>query len=222
MPNLTIKPVGAAGNKLILQDQAGGAVLTTADSGATIANATLNSPTMVTPALGTPASGVLTNMTGAIGPTVTFPAGHVVQVVQGTLTSQASTSSTSLVDTGLTVNITSKFANSKFLVMVYAVFQAYRNDYHAGGYVQIMRGISGSFTNISKLENDAHYMGNTFSVGNRNISSISSIHVLDAPAQAASVVLTYKLQHTARSGSDSFRTGHNNSDSFIQVLEITV
>tara|TARA_B100001123_G_C14875285_1_gene853663 strand:- start:225 stop:758 length:534 start_codon:yes stop_codon:yes gene_type:complete len=177
---------------------------------------------MVTPALGTPASGVLTNMTGAIGPTVTFPAGHVVQVVQGTLTSQASTSSTSLVDTGLTVNITSKFANSKFLVMVYAVFQAYRNDYHAGGYVQIMRGISGSFTNISKLENDAHYMGNTFSVGNRNISSISSIHVLDAPAQAASVVLTYKLQHTARSGSDSFRTGHNNSDSFIQVLEITV
>ena len=34
MPDLTIKPVAAAGNKLILQDQAGGAVLTTADSGA--------------------------------------------------------------------------------------------------------------------------------------------------------------------------------------------
>ena len=36
MADLTIKPVAAAGNKLILQDQAGGAVLTTADSGATI------------------------------------------------------------------------------------------------------------------------------------------------------------------------------------------
>ena len=59
MPDLTIKPVGAAGNKLILQDQAGGAVLTTADSGATIANATLTTPTVA-------------NMSN-----FTFPAGHV-------------------------------------------------------------------------------------------------------------------------------------------------
>ncbi len=71
MPDLIIKPTTTSGNKLILQDQAGGAVLTTADSGATIANATLNSPTLVTPALGTPASGTLTN--------ATFPAGHILQ-----------------------------------------------------------------------------------------------------------------------------------------------
>ena len=84
MADLIIKPATGDGNKLILQDKAGGAVLTTADSGATIANATLNSPTMVTPALGTPASGVMTNMTGT--PSAinlangTFPAGHVLQV----------------------------------------------------------------------------------------------------------------------------------------------
>ena len=66
MPDLIIKPAAQSGNKVIIQDQAGGAVLTTADSGATIANATL-----VTPALGTPASGVLTN--------ATFPAGHVIK-----------------------------------------------------------------------------------------------------------------------------------------------
>ena len=35
MPDLTIKPVGAQGNKLILQDQAGDPVLTTGDSGVT-------------------------------------------------------------------------------------------------------------------------------------------------------------------------------------------
>ena len=56
MANLIIKPQNTSGDKVIIQDQAGGAVLTTADSGATIANATLNSPTMVTPALGTPTS----------------------------------------------------------------------------------------------------------------------------------------------------------------------
>jgi len=40
MGNLIIKGKGGAGNKLILQDQAGGAVITTADSGATIDNVT--------------------------------------------------------------------------------------------------------------------------------------------------------------------------------------
>ena len=215
MPDLIILPESGETNRLVLQDQAGNDVLTTADSGATLGNSTQDNITR----LGTVTSGTYNS---TIGSSATFPAGHVVQVVQGTITSQASTSSQSLVDTGLTVDITSKFANSKFLVMVYAVFQAYRNDYHAGGYVAIMRGISASFTDISQMTSDAHYMGNTFSVGNRNISSISSIHVLDAPAQVAGTVLTYKLQHLARSSADSFRTGHNGSDSFIQVLEITV
>jgi hypothetical protein len=49
MADLIIKPATGDGNKLILQDKAGGAVLTTADSGATIANATLTTPTLTTP-----------------------------------------------------------------------------------------------------------------------------------------------------------------------------
>ena len=69
MPDLIIKPTATSGNKLILQDQAGGAVLTTADSGATIANATLT-----TPNLGTPSAVTLTN--------ATFPAGHILKVQQ--------------------------------------------------------------------------------------------------------------------------------------------
>ncbi len=77
MGNLIIKGKGGAGNKLIIQDQAGGAVLTTADSGATIADGV---------ALGTPASGVLTNMT--------FPAGHVIQTKHHTSTTADQTSTT--------------------------------------------------------------------------------------------------------------------------------
>ena len=86
MADLIIKPNSATGDKLILQDRAGGAVLTTADAGATIANATLTSPTLVTPALGTPASGVLTN--------ATFPAGHVIQVIRRTIESYVTSSGT--------------------------------------------------------------------------------------------------------------------------------
>jgi len=51
MADLIIKPATGDGNKLILQDKAGGAVLTTADSGATITSATLTSPTINTPTI---------------------------------------------------------------------------------------------------------------------------------------------------------------------------
>ena len=44
MVDLVIRPTVGAGNKIILKDQADGAVLTTEDSGATIANATLTAP----------------------------------------------------------------------------------------------------------------------------------------------------------------------------------
>jgi len=99
MPDLTIKPVAAAGNKLILQDQAGGAVLTTADSGATLANGL---------AIGTPASGTLTNCT--------FPAGHVLQSVFNTEDTQASVTGNSLV-TAIAGAITLSNASNKILAL---------------------------------------------------------------------------------------------------------
>ena len=46
MPDLIIKPSAGAGNKVILKDQAGGTVLSTTDSGATIENVTF--PTITT------------------------------------------------------------------------------------------------------------------------------------------------------------------------------
>lgn len=74
MPDLIIKPTATSGNKLILKDQAGGAVLTTADSGATIANATLTTPTIA-------------NMANC-----TFPDGHVLQVVRNDIFSYVTSS----------------------------------------------------------------------------------------------------------------------------------
>ena len=58
MPNLTIKPVAAAGNKVILQDQAGNTRLQTDDAGITI-----TAPTIASMA------------------NCTFPAGHILQTV---------------------------------------------------------------------------------------------------------------------------------------------
>ena len=65
MANLVIKPHNATGNKVIIQDQAGGAVLTTADSGATLGNSTQDNITR----LGTVTSGAING--GSIGSAVT-------------------------------------------------------------------------------------------------------------------------------------------------------
>ena len=72
MPDLTIKPNSGSGNKVIIQDQAGAAVLTTADSGATLSNGL---------AMGTPASVTLTN--------ATFPAGIMMWIGEKRVTSAA-------------------------------------------------------------------------------------------------------------------------------------
>ena len=92
MPDLIIKPEATSGNKLILQDQAGGAVLTTADSGATIANATLTTPTIASMA------------------NCTFPTGHPIQVKGDTYAPAGavtiSTSSTRALSDNLQVEIT--------------------------------------------------------------------------------------------------------------------
>jgi hypothetical protein len=71
MANLIIRPASGAGNKVVVQDQAGAAVLTTADSGATIAS-------NVT---GIPAAGVTGTLPNAVQDNVT----RLGTVTSGTL-----------------------------------------------------------------------------------------------------------------------------------------
>ena len=74
MPDLTIKPNAGSGNKVIIQDQAGGAVMTTADSGATLGNSTQDNITR----LGTVTTGNISNSA------IVYPTGHVIQTVVST------------------------------------------------------------------------------------------------------------------------------------------
>ena len=140
MANLIIKPQNTSGDKVIIQDQAGGAVLTTADSGATITNATLtsptlNSPTMVTPALGTPASGVLTN--------ATFPAGHILQTVFTERNTVFTFANAGYTSSGIGTTITLIESTSKILIRVYGQSEVNNTSQNAGCDSKITRA-SGS------------------------------------------------------------------------------
>ena len=106
MADFTIKPASGTGNKLILQTQAETDVLTTSDSGVTLASATLDAPTIADlsnvtgnlpvgvtggsglTALGTVATGNLSNSA------IVYPAGHVIGVQHIVDTSAFTSSST--------------------------------------------------------------------------------------------------------------------------------
>ena len=98
MADLIIKPATGDGNKLILQDKAGGAVLTTADSGATIASATLTSPTINTPAITGNATAANLTLSGDFVPSTALSHRNIIinggmQVAQrGTSASSQTTS----------------------------------------------------------------------------------------------------------------------------------
>jgi len=114
MADFKIKPASGTGNKLILQTEDATDVLTTSDSGVTLASATLNSPTLVTPALGTPASGVATNITGipAANLTGTITSGTQDAITRlGTVTSSGTINGQTLSDSGW-VSLNSYLQNS--------------------------------------------------------------------------------------------------------------
>jgi hypothetical protein len=134
MPDLIIKPAAQSGNKVIIQDQAGGAVITTADSGATIANATLTSPTLnspilVTPALGTVATGNLSNSA------IVYPAGHIIQtttVVYGTTDTSLNIGNNSWTDTVMTGSITTSGATNSVMIHCGFTFYVYNTSGDSG------------------------------------------------------------------------------------------
>ena len=139
MGNLIIKGKGGAGNKLILQDQAGGAVLTTADSGATIANASLTTPTIASMA------------------NCTFPAGHCVQFI--TYSYNSASSDTINSGTGERANIsddesmfqkqiTITSGNKVFVNMMAGVSGSSHSDDEWGAWLGIYAKEGGSYRNV--------------------------------------------------------------------------
>jgi len=121
------------------------------------------------------------------------PAG-IIQVVQGTLTTSFSTSSTSLVSTGLTASITPKFSTSKIFILVQGMcresqwnqmlFSVYRNGANViSGYNQVLQTQSTS--------------------GSTNLATTTIpvvINMLDSPATTSST--SYTL-YTAQDGGNA-------------------
>jgi hypothetical protein len=160
---------------------------------------------------------------------VSFPSGSgtqaaqskVLQVVQGTYTTQTSIASTSYTDTGLTATITPLFSTSKILVLISLQSRLTITTDQVFMFTNMVRGS----TQIYTEERASGMLGaNNGSV--LGIHATSCFNYLDSPATTSAT--TYKMQAclstTANSASllinNAVTTG--NAISTITLMEIAV
>lgn len=132
--------------------------------------------------------------------------GHVLQVVNGLLTTGVNNTSASYVDSGITATITPKFASSKILVIC-NVMSVENNTASEGTHVKLVRGS----TDLSEW---GRFMGYTRTY----MTNHPSISYLDTPATTSATV--YKVQFKRGQGGGQTNINANASTSSITLMEI--
>lgn len=143
-----------------------------------------------------------------------LPAGTVLQVVQGTTTTNISMSSTTQTDTGLSASITPTSASNKILVLV-----------HQNGLVKQPGNASNDIgiylyrdsTQISKV---VAYAGYTGSDGNIYGETVSTAY-LDSPASTSAITYKTKFNNPdGGAGGGTIQIQNGSSQSTITLMEI--
>lgn len=153
---------------------------------------------------------ITTASSGQSIPKAALPTGSVLQVVQGSLTTFSTTTSTSFVDTGLSATITPTSNTSKILVMYSATVATANSN---GGHLnKILRGSTEIWASGVVYTNSSNYL-----------SVSTSGQYLDSPATTSST--TYKVQFATQNAASeaSFNInfgGFTGEVSTITLLEI--
>jgi len=141
-----------------------------------------------------------------------LPTGSVLQVVNGSTSSQTSTASSAYLDTGLTATITPTSASSKILVVIDQC-GVYADGPNTGGIdIFIFRGA----TQLAKI--GGRTAGDRVSGVVMSVGSVSS-NYLDSPATTSAT--TYKTQFLAVSNTTTAYVQVYSSLSTITLMEIS-
>ena len=159
-------------------------------------------------------TGELTTTNGGTGAT-SFTAGKVGQVVQASTSTAVNVASTSVADTGLTVNITPTASTSKVLVQVNQNIVTDIDTNLANSKIKLLRDSTTAIdftTNIARVEANG-----SSAVKFGNLTTFSH---LDSPSTTSQI--TYKTQGAISSTSNNGTARFQNSSvpSIITVMEI--
>jgi len=192
-------------------------------SGDTSGAITLSAPSVAgTNTLTIPASTgtlITTASSGQSIPSAALPVGSVLQVVQATYPTAATTTSTSFVDSGLSASITPTSATSKILVLVTMYAQSYVTSGNArdtGGSFRVVRASTAIYG--SNSQPNFYIDGSTGATLSFNIVNVWNVNYLDSPATTSAT--TYKIQYAALSGRTIGINSGSAADSVLTLMEI--
>ena len=154
--------------------------------------------------------------------------GGIIQIVTGTTSTEKDVTTTAYVDSGLTCNITPKFATSKILVIVDQYCQVRRASSDCQGGIRLLRD-----STVIQEGPNASADSEPFGFGISSVEGQSgtiyffsrqNITILDSPATTSQV--TYKTQQAVRNASDTpkMRTQYastENGKSQIILMEVS-
>ena len=153
------------------------------------------------------------------GKTVTLPAGtggKVLQVVQGSTSTNTVTTNTTTTDTTLTANITPSSTSNKILVLVSQSYLTKGSDSVGSGSIFLVRG-STTIGNTGEypIWGVAYVSGSARTV---EVGTNFNITYLDSPSSTSS--LTYKTRQRLRDGTHFETQRDGNALSTITLIEI--
>ena len=137
-----------------------------------------------------------------------YAPGHVLQTVQTSSSADESTTSTSFVDSNLSVNITPSSTSSKILVFYYTSIRKAPGDANNAIFIQLLR-------NSTPITYQDYVGWNQLSQYGQE--GVSVCH-LDSPNTTSQI--TYKVQFRTNNASYSVAFAHDTSDHGIVVQEI--
>jgi hypothetical protein len=183
-------------------------------SGDTSGSVTLSAPAVAgTTTLTLPTANGTIITTGSSGqsiPKAALPTGSVLQVVQGSYSTETTNSTSTFADTGLSASITPSAASSKILVLVnHSVNQKSAGSADNSLSLRIVRG-------STTIVTFAEYLGYTNSA--LLVQFSGSYSYLDSPSTTSST--TYKTQFASTFNSNQVRICANNTPATITLLEI--
>ena len=158
-----------------------------------------------------------------------LPAGSILQVVEGSSTTQVEVTATSLTDSGLSATITPASASSKILVLVNQIYTIYRHDDDNNGGIVLLRGstIIGSYMKNSSDK----YWGEGMDAQGSGADRIENrlrwnFSYLDSPSTTSAT--TYKTQGAVYGGTDDEKitfqrdggAGGTDGGSYMQLIEV--
>ena len=143
-------------------------------------------------------------------PYANLPAGSVLQVVQGTTTTQVSSSSSTYADTNVTASITPKFSTSKVLILI-TISGIGKDSSNTAINLKIQKNSSDL---IAFNVNSIGFTGGTGS----NFPGSAAFNYLDSPATTSAT--TYKVQFASNNNTSNTFVQLNNGTSSITLLEI--